>query len=84
MYDNTTTNKEGIQCLGTIPVADNLWEIIHYLADNADPQKGWLCPRCDRINAPQVLQCTCHPHQGIQMNSTGTTANYSFSVSREE
>lgn len=20
---------------------------------------GWLCPRCDKINAPNVLQCNC-------------------------
>jgi len=23
--------------------------------------KGWECPRCHRINAPSVSQCTCGP-----------------------
>jgi hypothetical protein len=25
------------------------------------PQQGWECPRCHRINAPFVAQCTCEP-----------------------
>ena len=23
------------------------------------PEEGWLCPRCQRINAPWVRQCNC-------------------------
>lgn len=22
---------------------------------------GWLCPRCERVNAPDVKQCPCQP-----------------------
>lgn len=22
---------------------------------------GWLCPRCQHVNAPDVRQCTCAP-----------------------
>lgn len=22
--------------------------------------EGWLCPRCKRVNAPWVSQCTCN------------------------
>jgi hypothetical protein len=24
-----------------------------------EPRKGWLCPRCDRVNAPWKEQCDC-------------------------
>lgn len=24
--------------------------------------RGWICPRCDRVNAPSVMTCPCsHP-----------------------
>ena len=78
MYDNTT-NVTGNMYGGTLPMADNTLGI-DPATDNAAPQKGWLCPRCDRINAPQVLQCTCHPHRSIQTNSTGTTASYTLFI----
>jgi len=26
-------------------------------------QMGWLCPKCNRVNAPTVLQCFCYNHQ---------------------
>jgi len=22
---------------------------------------GWLCPRCERVNAPDIKQCPCQP-----------------------
>ena len=25
------------------------------------PQQGWECPRCGRINAPWIQQCSCAP-----------------------
>ena len=24
-------------------------------------QQGWLCPRCQAINAPHVVRCECRP-----------------------
>jgi len=24
-----------------------------------DPYRGWLCPRCNRVNAPWVVTCPC-------------------------
>lgn len=24
-------------------------------------RKGWFCPRCNRVNAPEVNQCNCPP-----------------------
>ena len=26
-----------------------------------DPNTGWLCPRCKKVNAPHVRQCDCEP-----------------------
>ena len=23
-------------------------------------QEGWICPRCGKINAPWVMQCSCN------------------------
>ena len=25
------------------------------------PQYGWICPRCEKVNAPDVRQCDCKP-----------------------
>ena len=22
-------------------------------------KEGWICPRCDKVNAPFIEQCTC-------------------------
>lgn len=24
-----------------------------------DNARGWICPRCDEVNAPSVRRCTC-------------------------
>lgn len=26
-----------------------------------DVPTGWLCPRCDTVNAPMLLKCSCSP-----------------------
>ena len=23
-------------------------------------QEGWICPRCGKVNAPWVIQCSCN------------------------
>lgn len=28
-------------------------------------ERGWLCPRCGRINAPWVRQCDCSPSSTV-------------------
>ena len=30
--------------------------------------EGWLCPRCNKVNAPWVSQCACH--ETITTNTT--------------
>ncbi len=25
---------------------------------------GWICPRCNKVNAPSVQQCSCSPSNG--------------------
>lgn len=32
---------------------------------------GWLCPRCQRINAPHVQACFCRPSEGTTAPTTG-------------
>ena len=34
--------------------------------------EGWLCPRCKRINAPWVSQCTCNETITITTNTPVT------------
>lgn len=30
-------------------------------------QEGWLCPRCKKVNAPWVPQCSCFDFQDKQI-----------------
>lgn len=43
-------------CEGCVPT------LPHFTA----PNTGWVCPRCNVVNAPTVTQCHCHnlPPQG--------------------
>ena len=31
--------------------------------------KGWVCPRCGRVNAPWVSQCSCDGNIYIKINT---------------
>lgn len=39
-------------------------------------ERGWICPRCNRVNAPWVRQCTCPggttPPYIVTCNEKGT------------
>ena len=39
---------------------DGAW---HYYPKSVscNPDTGWLCPRCDGVNAPFVIYCICSP-----------------------
>ena len=28
-------------------------------------QEGWICPRCGKVNAPWVMQCSCNGNTQI-------------------
>ena len=28
-------------------------------------QEGWICPRCGKVNAPWVMQCSCNTNTQI-------------------
>lgn len=28
-------------------------------------QEGWICPRCGKVNAPWVMQCSCNRNSQI-------------------
>lgn len=36
----------------------------------APVQEGWLCPRCGKINSPDVAQCPCSPKPEAQGDGT--------------
>ena len=40
------------------------------------PQQGWECPRCGKINAPWISQCNCPRNNWtISWSAGSTTAN---------
>lgn len=43
-------------------------------------QEGWLCPRCQKINAPWVSQCPCE--NNLKINIDGSLAD-SFNMEYE-
>lgn len=38
-----------------------------------DEPKGWICPKCGRVNAPWVATCSCSQTQTKTIKSTWTT-----------
>ena len=41
--------------------------------DDTNTYKGWVCPRCGRVNAPWVSQCNCGGNVFIKINTLPTT-----------
>jgi hypothetical protein len=42
-------------------IGSEVWTNANSLYYHVMPLDGWHCPRCNRINAPSVLQCPCSP-----------------------
>lgn len=38
-------------------------------------RQGWLCPRCQSINAPSMAQCTCSAGYKFSWTSTKTSTS---------
>jgi len=55
-------------------------------SDDTTKPTGWLCPRCKKVNAPDVKQCDCEPgvepspfnlyHDDTMANDVGGTVIY--------
>lgn len=35
------------------------------LEEKRDPNKGWICPRCEAVHAPHIQGCNCAPGSDI-------------------
>jgi len=47
------------------------------MTSHEPPTTGWICPRCERVNAPTVRRCPCQkteapPRPGPERLSTGS------------
>ena len=51
----------------------------YYNPQTPNVQYGWACPRCGKINAPWVNQCTCHRESNVVWGST-TTNNPNINI----
>lgn len=41
---------------------------------NGIMREGWICPRCGRVNAPWMPNCTCREIEVTYTKDTSTTA----------
>jgi rubredoxin len=48
-------------------------EYFKKLIKPAEPElpQGWGCPRCKKVNAPDVKQCGCDPDKAMMVNENG-------------
>jgi hypothetical protein len=44
----------------------------HYYWNNYPMNTGWICPRCNKVNAPHVSQCDCTKTKESEMVFAGT------------
>lgn len=51
---------------GTRPVIPGMGTPAQHMVGSV----GWLCPRCDRVNAPHSFHCDCSPRFGVAVSNT--------------
>ena len=72
VYNEYLKNTSGIQSHPVDPAITNI--------GTSDPQNinsnygwsfgyGWICPRCGKVLAPDVEECTCNPEPKSNMNN---------------
>ena len=44
------------------------WAIEQLLIQCMSNNVGWVCPRCGKVNAPWVSQCSCEPSEKITIS----------------
>lgn len=76
--ENAWWYREGDTTGGPLPPHNYQRPIVNDLYGAYMVRHGWECPRCKRINNPDLQQCLCGPPTFVYMSSYGSSAGEEF------